>query len=89
MGTGAKPIASMVTEDKDNPNKDIDKLDIEILVMSPRIQRKDKNLAELNVSKFEIKKVKIKIFSEEEKREIVLKMLLAKKLTTLTILGRY
>ena len=40
MGTGAKPIAPMVIEvDKDNPNKDIDKLDIEIPVMSPRIQR--------------------------------------------------
>ena len=29
MGTGAKPIGPMVIEvDKDNPNKDIDKLDI-------------------------------------------------------------
>ena len=35
MGTGAKPITPMVIEvDKDNPNKDIDKLDIEIPVMS-------------------------------------------------------
>ena len=68
MGTGAKPIAPMVIEvDKDNPNKDIEKLDIEIPVMSPRIQREYKNLAELDVSKFGNKKVKVKTFSEEEK----------------------
>ena len=39
--------------------------------MSPRIQREYKNLAELDVSKFGNKKVKVKTFSEEEKREIV------------------
>ena len=72
MGTGAKPIAPMVIEvDKDNPKKDIEKLDIEIPVMSPRIQREYKNLAELDVSNFGNKKVKVKIFSEEEKREKV------------------
>ena len=88
MGTGAKPIAPMVIEvDKDNPNKDIDKLDIEIPVMSPRIQREYKNLAELNVSKFGNKKVKVKIFSEEEKREIVFKDVVGEKTHHTTILS--
>ena len=74
MGVGAKPISPMVIEvDKDNPKKDIEKLDIEIPVMSPRIQREYKNLAELDVSIFRNKKVKVKTFSEEEKREIVFK----------------
>jgi len=74
MGSGSKPITPMVIEvDKDNPKKDIEKLDIEIPVMSPRIQREYKNLADLNVSTFEINKVKIKSFNEEEKREIVFK----------------
>ncbi len=74
MGEGAKPIAPMVIEiDKENPKKDIKKLDIEIPVMSPRIQREYKNLANLNVSKFNNKKVKIKIFTEQEKRQIVFK----------------
>jgi type III restriction enzyme len=74
MGKGAVPIAPMVIEvDKDNPKKDIAKLDIEIPVMSPRIQREYKNLAELDVSKFGNKRVKVKIFSEEQKREIVFK----------------
>ena len=58
-GAGAKPIAPMVIEvDKDNPKKILQKLDIEIPVMSPRIQREYKNLAELDVSKFGNKKSK-------------------------------
>ena len=74
MGAGAKPISPMVIEvDRDNPKKDIEKLDIEIPVMSPRIQREYKNLAELDVSNFKNKRVKVKTFSEEEKREIVFK----------------
>ena len=74
MGTGAKPIAPMVIEvDKENSTKDIKKLDIEIPVMSPRIQREYKNLEELDVATFGNTKVKVKTFSDEEKREIVFK----------------
>jgi len=74
MGKGTKPITPMVVEvDKDNPKKDIVKLDIEIPAMSARIQREYKNLADLDPSKFENKKLKIKIFSEQEKREIIFK----------------
>lgn len=88
MGTGAKPIAPMVIEvDKDNPKKDIEKLDIEIPVMSPRIQREYKNLAELDVSKFGNKKVSIKTFSEEEKREIVFKDVVDEKTHHTTVLS--
>ena len=74
MGAGAKPIAPLVVEvDKENPKKDIQKLDIEIPVMSPRIQREYKNLANLDVSKFGNQKVKVKSFSEKEQRTIVFK----------------
>jgi|ERR1035437_371492 type III restriction enzyme len=74
MGTGSKPISPVVIEvDKENPKKDIEKLDIEIPVLSPRIQREYKNLAQLDVSTFGNEKVKIKIFSEQEKRDIVFK----------------
>ena len=87
MGAGTKPITPTVVEvDKDNPNKDIEKLDIEIPVMTPRIQREYKNLAALNVSTFENKKVKVKIFSEEEKREIVFKDVVDEKTHHTTIL---
>lgn len=87
MGEGAKPIAPLVIEvDKDNPKKDIEKLDIEIPVMSPRIQREYKNLAGLDVSKFGNKKLKVRIFSEEEKREIVFKDVVDEKTHHTTIL---
>jgi len=88
MGTGAKPIAPMVIEvDKDNPKKDIDKLDIEIPVMSPRIQREYKNLANLDVSSFGNMKVKVKTFTEEEKREIIFKDVVDEKTHHTTILS--
>ena len=87
MGSGSKPITPMVVEiDKNNPKKDIEKLDIEIPVMSPRIQREYKNLADLDVSSFGNKKVKIKTFSEQEKREIVFKDIVDEKVHHTTIL---
>ncbi len=87
MGVGSKPIAPMVIEvDKENPNKDIEKLDIEIPIMSPRIQREYKNLADLDVSTFGNEKVKLKTFSEEEKREIVFKDVVGEKTHHTTIL---
>src|SRR3990167_7558346 len=87
MGPGTKPIAPMVIEvDKDNPKKDIEKLDIEIPVMSPRIQREYKNLAELDVSKFGNSRVKVKTFSEEQKREIVFKDVVDEKTHHTTVL---
>lgn len=40
MGTGSKPISPMVIEiDKENEKKDIEKLDIELPVMTARIQQ--------------------------------------------------
>lgn len=87
MGVGAKPIAPMVIEvDKENPHKNIEKLDIELPVMTPRIQREYKNLGNLDVSSFENSKVKVKIFSEEEKREIVFKDVVDEKTHHTTIL---
>ncbi|MDD5639678.1 MAG: DEAD/DEAH box helicase family protein [Candidatus Pacebacteria bacterium] len=84
MGTGAKPITPMVIEvDKE---KDIKQLDIEIPVMSPRIQREYKNIAELDVSKLGNKKVKVKTFSDEEKREIVFMDVVDEKTHHTTIL---
>lgn len=87
MGKGSKPIAPTVIEvDRDNPHKNIKKLDIELPVMTPRIQREYKNLASLNVSKFGNKRVKVKVFTEEEKREIVFKDVVDEKTHHTTIL---
>jgi len=88
MGSGSKPISPMVIEvDKENEKKDIEKLDIEIPVMTPRIQREYKNLADLDVSKFGNDRVKIKTFTEQEKREIVFKDVVAEAVHHTTILN--
>ena len=87
MGPGTTAKAPLVVEiDNENKNKDIEKLDIEIPVMTPRTYREYKNLAELNVSNPASKKVAIKDFTEEEQREIVFKDITTGEITHTTIL---
>lgn len=88
MGGGTKPVSPMVVEvDKGNTSKDIEKLDIEIPVMTARIQREYKNLVNLNVASFGNEKVKVKAFSEQEKREIVFKDVVEEKVHHTTVLA--
>ena len=84
-GTGAK--SPLVVEiDKENTKKDIEALDIEIPVMTPRIYREYKNLADLDVSTSGIVKVPYREFTEEEQREIVFKDIASGEVTHTTIL---
>jgi type III restriction enzyme len=84
-GTGAK--APLVVEiDNENTKKDIAALDIEIPVMTPRVYREYKNLADLNVGAPGIVKVPYRKFSEEEQREIVFKDIATGEVTHTTIL---
>lgn len=72
MGDRSEPKMPLTIEvDNENPTKDIEKLDIEIPVLTPRIQREYKNLSKLDLAKFKHKKLKVKEFSEEEQREII------------------
>jgi type III restriction enzyme len=74
MGEGSAPKAPLVIEvDNENTKKDIELLDIEIPQMTPRIYREYKNLSELDIKKFDHKKLPVKQFSEKEKREIIFK----------------
>lgn len=87
MGEGTKPKTPLVVEvDTENTKKDIDALDIEIPVMTPRVYREYKNLADLNVAALPHKKVEYKQFSEEEQREIVFKDITTGEVTHTTIL---
>ena len=87
MGFGTTPISPMVIEvDKENTKKDLEKLDIEIPVMTARIQREYKNLVQLDVSRFENTRVSVKTFSEQEKREIVFKDVVAEEVHHTTVL---
>ena len=74
MGEGTGPKTPLVIEvDKDNPNKDIDALDISIPRLTGRVYREYKNLGELDVTRFDFTPVTYREFSEEEQREIVFK----------------
>lgn len=72
MGKGSKGKSPVIVEvDKENPNKDLDALDIPIPLMSPRIYREFKNLELIDVSKLQNEKVILKKFNSDELKEIV------------------
>lgn len=74
MGEGTKPKTPLIVEvDRENANKDLDVLDIEIPVLTPRIYREYKNLADLDERHFSFQSVLYRKFSEEQQREIVFK----------------
>ena len=87
MGEGTKPKTPLVVEiDHENEKKDIEALDIEIPVLTPRIYREYKNLADLGASAMEHQRVPYKQFSEEEQREILFKDIITGEVTHTTIL---
>jgi len=72
MGSKYKPKQSLIIEpDKDNPDKDMEKLDIPIPVLTPRIYREYKKLELININEFHNKKNNVWKFNEEEMREII------------------
>jgi type III restriction enzyme len=87
MGQGTEAKTPLVVEvDKENVHKDIDKLDIEIPVMTPKVYREYKNLGDLEPSKLSYDKVKYQQFSDEEQREIVFKEITTGQITHSTVL---
>ena len=88
MDRSGSPITPTVIEvDNQNVKKDIENLDIELPVLTPRIQREYKNLNLLDVASFKPEKISVKQFSEEEKKEIVFKEVIDDKLHHTTILN--
>ncbi len=72
MGAGTAGHMPIIIEvDNENVKKDVEKLDIEIPVLAPRIYREYKRLEDLNLNAFGHKKIEYKKFSEAELREIV------------------
>jgi type III restriction enzyme len=87
MGEGTGPKAPLVVEvDEENANKDIEALDIEIPVLTPRIYREYKNLADLNVTALGNTKVPYQSFTEDQQREIIFKDFTTGKVTHITTL---
>jgi len=72
MGSGTKPVSPLIVEvDSEDKRKNLEELDIEIPVLSPRVFREYKNLSDLDLEKIYFNVVDYKMFSEEEQREIV------------------
>lgn len=87
MGPGTGPKTPLVVEvDKENEKKNIDELDIEIPVLSPRIYREYKSLGDLNISAMGHQRLLCLQFSEAEQREIVFKDITTGLTTHTTIL---
>ncbi len=87
MGPDAAANAPIIIEiDNENVKKDIEKLDIEIPVLTTRVFREYKNLSLLEPSKLPHTKVPYKDFTEEEQREIVFKDITTGEITDTTLL---
>ena len=87
MGEGTQAKTPLVVEvDGENRKKDIDALDIEIPVLTPRIYREYKNLLDLEVGAQGYRRVAYRQFSAEEQREIVFKDITTGEVTHTTIL---
>ncbi len=88
MGENTQPNTPLLIEvDQENTKKDIERLDIEIPVLTPRIYREYKNLSEINPRKLITRRLKLKKFSEQEKREIVFKDITTERITHKTELN--
>lgn len=89
MGEGATPKAPIIVEiDNENTKKDMDKLDIEIPILTARIYREYKNLENLNPGEFGNNKIEYRQFSEEEQRKIVFRDITTGEITHSTILDK-
>ncbi len=87
MGAGTKAIGPMIIEvDDADDDKDLDELDIEIPVLSPRSIREYKNLDELDLDTFEFEVCEYREFTEEEQRQIVFRDITTNEITHTTML---
>lgn len=74
MDKTSQAIAPVIIEvDRQNVKKDIEALDIELPILSPRIFREYKNISDIVVTGLKFKPVPFKKFTAEEQREIVFK----------------
>ena len=88
MGAGTAPKAPMVIEvDKDNTEKKIDDLNIEIPVLAPKNTREFKDLNELNLSDAVYEVVSYKTYTAEQLREIVFRDITTDEVTHTTELS--
>ncbi len=72
MGKGTHSKTPLIIEvDRENPEKNLDKLDIPIPQMTPRIYREYKELNAIDINKLKHKIAPFKIFSKDQLKEII------------------
>jgi type III restriction enzyme len=76
----------VVEIDNENTNKDIDELDIEIPIMTPRVYREYKNLDDLDIGDLDFVPAPYREFTAEEQREIVFRDVTTGEITHTTTL---
>ena len=87
MGDGVGPPAFLVIEvDKENVNKDIGALDIDIPILTRRVYREYKNLADLDVAHLNFKSIKYRQFGADEIREIEFRYMTTSEVAHTTVL---
>ncbi len=87
MGAGTAPKTPIIVEvDEGNTGKDLDKLDIRIPILTPRVYREYKSLANLDLNAFGHRKVAYQEFTEEQQREIVFKDITTGEISHTTVL---
>ncbi len=87
MGDRNPAIAPLIVEvDNENVKKDIASLDFDVPVLTPRIYREYKKLADLNVNQFYFQPKAYLQYTEAEQREIVFKDITTGEITHTTIL---
>ncbi len=87
MGAGTKPIAPLVIEvDKENVDKDIDALDIQIPILTRRVYREYKYLEKLDVSNLDFKPIVYLSYGVDQLREIEFHYMTTNEVAHTTIL---
>ena len=87
MDAGSKGAAPLIVElDEDKDEEQLAALDFELPVLTPRVYREYKSLAELDVKAIEFQSAIYREFSEEEQREIVFRDVAKGEITHTTIL---
>jgi type III restriction enzyme len=87
MNNDSVALTPLIVEvDNENLSKELDDLDIEIPILTPRLYREYKNLSDLDPSSFPFRKVPYKQFTEEEQREIIFKDITTGDISHKTIL---
>jgi len=89
MGPGTDPLGPLVVDvDRDNPDKDIDALDIALPVLTPRVEKQTKSFEDIDPASMEELRFPIQHFTEAQQREIVFRDIDTETVTWETDLGQ-